>query len=198
MFTFIENKIKEFAREAHASVDQKRKYTGEPYIVHPIRVAELVKKFGGTTEQVCAAFLHDVVEDVEPYTYDFHFGDGNLFKTKIHELLDDSNVDADKVIQIVFDLTDEFIKEKYPDKNRRTRKALEVEHKKNISPESKMVKLCDVIDNTEDISKNDKNFAKVYLKEIQELMTALKGSTSEEAYKVAKQGLDKAKKEIYK
>ena len=50
-----------YAREAHRN--QKRK-TGEPYIIHPIAVARIVAEelqLGAAT--VCAAFLHDVVED---------------------------------------------------------------------------------------------------------------------------------------
>lgn len=53
------------AREAHAS--QKRK-TGEPYIIHPIAVARIVgEELCLGANPVCAAFLHDVVEDT-PYT----------------------------------------------------------------------------------------------------------------------------------
>jgi hypothetical protein len=37
-----------FATQAHALVEQKRKYTGEDYIVHPIRVAKIVEQFGGS------------------------------------------------------------------------------------------------------------------------------------------------------
>ena len=57
----------ELARVAHAR--QKRK-TGEPYILHPIAVATIAAEelqLGPNT--VCAAFLHDVVEDT-PYTLD--------------------------------------------------------------------------------------------------------------------------------
>lgn len=50
-----------FAKEAHR--DQKRK-TGEPYIIHPIAVARIVaEELQLGTAPVCAAFLHDVVED---------------------------------------------------------------------------------------------------------------------------------------
>ena len=52
-----------FATAAHAAVGQMRKYTNDPYIVHPIRVATTVAKFGGTDEMIAAAYLHDVVED---------------------------------------------------------------------------------------------------------------------------------------
>lgn len=57
----------EFARKAHAG--QKRK-TGEPYIIHPIAVARIVgEEWGLGANPVCAAFLHDVVEDTK-YTDD--------------------------------------------------------------------------------------------------------------------------------
>lgn len=35
----IERKAFIFAKRAHESIDQRRKYTGEPYIVHPVAVA---------------------------------------------------------------------------------------------------------------------------------------------------------------
>lgn len=59
------NKIKlaiDFATKAHG--DQRRK-SGEPYIVHPILVASIVAYFGGDCVMVCAALLHDVVEDTD-------------------------------------------------------------------------------------------------------------------------------------
>ena len=50
-----------YAREAHR--EQRRK-TGEPYIIHPIAVARIVaSELQLGTAPVCAAFLHDVVED---------------------------------------------------------------------------------------------------------------------------------------
>lgn len=42
---------------------QTRKYTGEPYIEHPLAVAELVKEHGLSEKAVIAAILHDTVED---------------------------------------------------------------------------------------------------------------------------------------
>lgn len=49
------------AAEAH--MGQVRKGKGLPYIVHPIQVAALVAKHGGSAVEVAAALLHDVIED---------------------------------------------------------------------------------------------------------------------------------------
>jgi (p)ppGpp synthase/HD superfamily hydrolase len=55
-----------FATTCHAEVGQLRKFTDEPYIVHPIDVAMRLKRFGVTDEVVlAAAVLHDVVEDTD-------------------------------------------------------------------------------------------------------------------------------------
>ena len=52
-----------FAARAHATVRQSRKGTSFPYVVHPIRVADIVDKFGCPEDVVVAAFLHDTIED---------------------------------------------------------------------------------------------------------------------------------------
>jgi len=55
-----------FAYEAHKN--QKRK-SGEPYIVHPVAVCMTLAKLNQDTATVCAALLHDVIEDTS-YDYD--------------------------------------------------------------------------------------------------------------------------------
>lgn len=55
------NLAKEFAEKAHKG--QHRKITNSPYINHPIRVAERLEGIGVSDELICAAYLHDVVED---------------------------------------------------------------------------------------------------------------------------------------
>ena len=65
----------EFAREAHKGV---RRRSGEPYIMHPIAVATIVsQEIGLGSTSICAALLHDVVEDTDYTTEDIrqHFGD---------------------------------------------------------------------------------------------------------------------------
>jgi GTP diphosphokinase / guanosine-3',5'-bis(diphosphate) 3'-diphosphatase len=51
-----------FAHEHHRG--QLRK-SGEPYIQHPIAVADILRNLGGEPEMIAAGFLHDIVEDVE-------------------------------------------------------------------------------------------------------------------------------------
>ncbi len=73
----------ELAREAHAS--QKRK-TGEPYIFHPIAVANIAaEELMLGANPVIACFLHDVVEDT-PYTIEDirdRFGDDVAFLVRV-------------------------------------------------------------------------------------------------------------------
>ena len=52
-----------FAKEAHKGI---RRHSGEPYILHPIAVAKIVsQEIGLGSTSICAALLHDVVEDTE-------------------------------------------------------------------------------------------------------------------------------------
>ncbi len=61
--TELEERAYEFAKKAHG--DQKRKYTEEPYIHHPVAVAGKIKILGLAENMVCAALLHDTLEDTE-------------------------------------------------------------------------------------------------------------------------------------
>lgn len=57
------NIAKLVATQAHS--DQIRKFTGEPYINHPVRVAEWLSGFNVGEQIVAAAYLHDVPEDCD-------------------------------------------------------------------------------------------------------------------------------------
>ena len=72
----------EFANEAHKGV---RRRSGEPYILHPIAVAKIVvDEIGLGCKSICAALLHDVVEDTEFTVEDIQ----RLFGDKIASLVD--------------------------------------------------------------------------------------------------------------
>ena len=85
----------EFANEAHQGV---RRRSGEPYILHPIAVAKIVvDEIGLGCKSICAALLHDVVEDTDFTVEDIQrlFGDkiASLVEglTKIKTALDNDN-----------------------------------------------------------------------------------------------------------
>ena len=65
-----------FAKQAHKGV---RRLSGEPYILHPIAVAQIAcEEMGLGSTSICAALLHDVVEDTDYTTEDIQniFGAG--------------------------------------------------------------------------------------------------------------------------
>lgn len=72
----------DFANEAHKGV---RRRSGEPYILHPIAVAQIVvSNIGLGYKSICAALLHDVVEDTDFTVDDIR----NIFGDKIASLVD--------------------------------------------------------------------------------------------------------------
>ena len=71
-----------FARQAHKGV---RRLSGEPYIMHPIAVAQIAcEEVGLGSTSICAALLHDVVEDTDFTTEDIE----NMFGPKIAQIVD--------------------------------------------------------------------------------------------------------------
>ena len=71
-----------FAKQAHKGV---RRRSGEPYILHPIAVARIVcVEIGLGSTSICAALLHDVVEDTDYTVEDIE----NLFGHKIAQIVD--------------------------------------------------------------------------------------------------------------
>lgn len=142
--TLVE-KARVFATAAHAAVAQLRKYTNEPYIVHPAEVASIVATVpDATDEMIAAAWLHDVVEDT-----------GVTLELVRAEF-------GDKVADLVGWLTDVS----RPDHgNRAARKAVDRAHSAAAPAEAQTVKLADLISNTKSIMAHDEKFAKTYLEE---------------------------------
>lgn len=152
----------ELATMAHAA--QQRKYTEEPYIVHPTRVAIAVEQEGGTIEQIAAALLHDVVEDTEVTAMQL--------RARLHQIW--GAVQAEKIFKMVIELTDVYIKKDFPELNRRARKLLEAQRLSGISDEAKQIKLQDIADNKKSIEL-DPDFAKVWNQEAEQIINHLKG-----------------------
>ena len=144
-------KAKALATIAHRG--QLRKYTNEPYIVHPAAVAKHLELVGCDEETIAAAWLHDVIEDCE------------VTAKQIALLV------SEQVANLVLEVSDVSRKE---DGNRKVRKAIDLRHLSHASIRGANIKLADLTDNTESILKHDPNFAKVYLVEKEEALKALK------------------------
>ena len=158
-----------FAHTAHDG--QKRKYTGEDYIVHPMAVSKLVKEHGGSKVQQAAALLHDVVEDTQYTLADINANFGHEVATLVQWLTDTSRPE---------------------DGNRATRKEIDRKRLGNAPAEAQFIKLADMLDNSETIFQFDPSFATVFKREMVQLvdeMTKIVGSSLWiEAKRVLKSG----------
>jgi len=140
-----------FAAKAHEG--QVRKYSGLPYIIHPVEVATIVESAGGTDDMIAAALLHDVVEDCEGYTF---------------EMIADEI--SPEVAELVRGMTEAS---KPEDGNRATRKEIDKDFLAQQSAEVQTIKYADIISNTQDIAVSDPKFAKVYIAEIKALLKVI-------------------------
>ena len=134
-----------FAYAAHYAVGQTRKYTGEPYIVHPVEVASIVKSVPHTDEMVAAAYLHDVVEDTQVPIEVIKRLFGPVVGEYVHLLTDPPKGDSGL--------------------NRKQRNVLSLARLIDAPAEVQTIKYADFISNTGSIVERDPNFAKVYLEE---------------------------------
>lgn len=141
-----------FAAGAHAAVGQVRKYTLEPYIVHPEEVAEIVASAPHITEMVEAAYLHDVVEDTGVSIAEIRLNFGPLVAHYVDGL---TNI------------------AKPEDGNRAARFQINLAHSAQQCAEVQTIKVADVISNTSTIVEHDPAFARVYLEEKRQVLLAL-------------------------
>lgn len=147
--------------------NQKRKYSGAPYIVHPFAVARTVEAFGYRPEVVAAALLHDVVEDTD---------------ATLNDIMDRFGSDVASLVAMVTDVSVPS------DGNRAARKAIDREHLAQASHEGKAIKLADTIDNTHDIVANDPKFAVIYIAEKKILLPLLTGANPD-LYEIARKAV---------
>lgn len=159
----VVKKAEQFAKAAHDSIGHKRKYTDEPYHVHPERVAKLVASVTSDQDIIAAAWLHDVLEDVAPKNPEYN-------ADAIRQLL------GERILRIVLEVSDISQPQ---DGNRAARKEIDRNHLAKASPEGMTVKLADMIDNMIDISKHDKPFAQVFKREAILILPHLKKGNKE-------------------
>lgn len=142
-----------FAAIAHAG--QKRKYTFDPYIVHPIEVMSIVRTVTDREDMAVAAILHDVIEDtiVSAAQIERRFG----FSVRL--------------------LVEQLTEVKVPG-NRDANKTAERERLSQVSAEAQTIKVADMISNSDTIVRFDPRFARTYLREKRELLTVLREADS--------------------
>ena len=118
----------EFAAIKHK--DQRRKDAeASPYINHPIALAKVLCVEGGITDTkvICAALLHDTIEDTETTAEELQYYFGKAISKIVLEVTDDKNLPKAE------------------------RKLLQIEHARHASKRAKLVKLADKISNLRDI-----------------------------------------------
>ncbi len=116
---------------AHKHKDQRRKdKAASPYINHPIALAEVLVNVGGITDinTICAALLHDTVEDTE---------------TTPDELTEAFGIE---ISEIVLEVTDD------KSLSKEARKQAQIDHAMHLSKQARAVKLADKICNLGDVS----------------------------------------------
>lgn len=128
-----------FATKAHRN--QVRKYSGDPYITHPLAVMEIVATVHHTAEMLMAAVLHDVVEDTD---------------VTIQDVCDEFGTVVGMYVEYLTDIS------KPEDGNRAQRKQMDAYHYARGPAEAQTIKVADFIHNTADIYKNDPRFWEVY------------------------------------
>jgi len=179
--------VRDFAIWAHANVlnpdgtlGQKRKYTFEPYIGHPLAVAGIVATATGVTpEMIAAALLHDTMEDTR----------NNPPQTRVtYEMIHSrfGQTVADYVLALS-DMTTPA------DGNRDWRKSRERERLAAAPAQVQTIKYADLIHNTMSIVTHDHHFAYPYLGEKRALLAvADKGDARLYAWacQLAQDGID--------
>ena len=150
-FEGVEAIVLDFANSAHRG--QKRKYTGEDYIEHPIAVALAIREqFPHDSSMVCAALLHDVLEDTDV--------DHAQLRAFLHRTC--NSLAAERILQLVVELTDVYTNEDFEYLNRAERKRREAERLSSASYEAQCIKRADIADNSLSINEHDPKFAKVF------------------------------------
>ena len=118
-----------FAADKHR-MQRRKDVDASPYINHPIALARVLAIEAGVEDEVvlCAALLHDTVEDTETTLEELHERFGERVAAIVAEVTDDKTLAKER------------------------RKGLQVEHSASLSRAAKLVKLADKICNLRDVA----------------------------------------------
>lgn len=151
------SRARTFANEAHVRIDQRRKYSGQPYATHLKAVSDIVASVTDSSAAVAAAWLHDVVEDTS---------------ATIEDIAEIFGGDVAALVNALTDIS------RPSDGNRKKRKAIDREHLAKAPALAKTIKLADLIDNCADICHHDPRFGRVFLAEFALLLPVLREGDS--------------------
>jgi (p)ppGpp synthase/HD superfamily hydrolase len=150
MYENLWDRAVDFAIRGHG--DQKRKYTGDPYVLHPLEVSRILRHHGLPDAVMIAGLFHDLVEDTTV------------------TLQDISREFFPWVAELVSQVTDVA---KPEDGNRAARMQINLDHLAKTDYYGAAIKLADLISNTRNIIEHDKGFAKTYLPEKRKTLEVL-------------------------
>ena len=159
-------KAYDYALEMH---DGQTRKSGEPYIMHPLRVARFIATWGFESDVICAALLHDVVEDCHTTIEDIN----RLFGDSISKIVD-AVTSLDKDLENAEGLTKEEID-----------KLSDIKLQERMTEKALFVKAADRLDNlyTIDIFPEEKKIKKA--KHTREIIIPM--LMKEEAFKIIDQ-----------
>jgi len=154
------------ASQAHRG--QFRKNGKTPFIVHPKRVAELVKFFGGDHIGVIAAWLHDVIEDCD---------DGEKI---VRTTLRQTNLPQQEQVEILAIIS---ALTKNSDIHGKYERLADTLNRINQAPsQAILLKLCDRMDNLIDARDRGHKFLSVYLLLTDQIIDALSEGATNHGY----------------
>jgi (p)ppGpp synthase/HD superfamily hydrolase len=167
-----------FAQEKHKG--QLRK-DGSPYITHPLRVADIVKKFKKShkiDELIAAAILHDTLEDTNTCISELKENFGKLVALLVINLTSDKS----KIICL----------------GKANYLSQKMSSSKKVSNWALVIKLADRLDNVSDLNNHKNEFAKKYKIETEEILQNIEknrelSNTHKEIIKEIRKKLDEVK-----
>lgn len=138
-----------FAQKKH--MGQSRKFDETPYIDHPIGVVKILKEYTSDEDIICAAYLHDTVEDTN---------------TTLEEI---KSIFHQNIASLVEELTSNREYEKKMGKPQYLTQKINA-----MSEKAKLIKLSDRLHNVSDIESNPIQFGKRYAEETAFILNNLK------------------------